>query len=494
MRSNFRKFTKNENCFNLCFCFFLQYKDVPKTSVTCCSGYQKSVVHGDHYSCVPICDPPCEYGHCSAPGNCTCSLGFIHLTSNVCVPHCDPDCVNGRCEEPGACSCLEGFKKINSTHCEPECVPACVNGICTNPNTCACNNGYKMSQSDWSFCEPICTENCVNSTCTGFNECTCLNGFVHETPQSCKPFCVLECIHGDCSAPDVCTCEENYHLANEYLNNCVPDCNCTNGYCTTPNECTCFDNYTLNEEGDCEPVCDECINSTCTSPNLCECFDGYTAVNISVCVPKCSNCEYGMCTEPEVCTCFEGYQNLEFSCTPICKNGCWNGFCSAPEKCTCEAENDVILENVCFPVTNNCSNSSEIGCFTTEDSFVYMTKEPTSNPSLNVHINVDCSHIRELYNSSCVPESQLTQNCSETSLECMAIKSSSEPFIYLCFWKDENSSLEEIYHGITEDVLFTGNLSSDGFKEKIKATIILPAPLKSGDGDCNLCSSSKIKG
>lgn len=41
----------------------------------CCTGYTPAIDSPN--KCVPICDPACEFGTCTAPNKCTCQEGYV---------------------------------------------------------------------------------------------------------------------------------------------------------------------------------------------------------------------------------------------------------------------------------------------------------------------------------------------------------------------------------------------------------------------------------
>ncbi|XP_014281831.1 protein draper isoform X1 [Halyomorpha halys] len=462
-------------------------KSVQRTRIECCAGYKNTTVLEKVFICEPICDPPCIEGDCSTPGNCTCFHGYEHQDSNKCIPSCKPDCLNGFCTKPGHCECKEGYDKVNGSYCEPHCSHKCNNGICYKPEECLCNTGYKKIANNAFDCEPMCDVPCINATCTSYNECTCLEGFRKSPTQSniCKPICELECLNGDCTAPNTCTCYKGYSK-NGSLNICEPDCAyCFNGFCSKPNVCNCNENYTSNDHGICEPICNNCNNGICITPYECDCIEGYH-LDKDKCIPYCDSCENGECIGPNVCSCFEGYENSTGSCMPFCKYGCFAGVCVGPNNCSCE-ETGRIEENICFPLQQNETNSTEnitpikfsIDIMKIPDSiddyYLYLSK---------IYMKVNCSY-EEIYNTSYSSER------NSYSIECSNIKNALGLYV-LCLWNRFSSDIQDIYTEFLPSIIYEFNETEmEKHFTKLGMTVLLPTDMIPEEEVCYLCPSWK---
>lgn len=253
--------------------------------------------------------------------------------------------------------------------CWPKCDPSCINGRCIEATTCQCNAGYQMRNGSRNHCDPVCTPSCENGECIDADRCRCWAGFepndeVGARPNQCRelcqpgykrvpggrciPICSLPCQNGDCVLPDVCACLAGYRKNLTSANVCDPVCDkplCVNGVCVAPNRCECADGYEQDAQRrrQCEPVCNGgCAeNAACVGPNQCECIDGYTVEDSGQCLPVCTHgCRDGRCTAPDRCECPDGYglhlhDQSEAQCVPECRLDCGEGWCAQPDRCEC---------------------------------------------------------------------------------------------------------------------------------------------------------------
>lgn len=95
----------------------------------------------------------CENGECSG-STCVCDKGYIlDRTSKYCMPICNPPCGKGNCTAPNICSCNRGYD-LTSNGCIPKCTNACEFGECVAPEKCSCPEGFILNLN--SICSPIC--------------------------------------------------------------------------------------------------------------------------------------------------------------------------------------------------------------------------------------------------------------------------------------------------------------------------------------------------
>uniref|UniRef100_A0A915Q4T7 Multiple epidermal growth factor-like domains protein 10 n=1 Tax=Setaria digitata TaxID=48799 RepID=A0A915Q4T7_9BILA len=150
----------------------IAYRNVPKIVTIyvkqCCDGY----TNASNDKCIPVCNPSCENGNCTAPNHCTCEPGYAG-------PSCAITCLKGfwgsscraKCEclheascDPisGICFCPPGY---HGKHCEKPC-----NDKTWGPNCrfrCLCGNNSTCNPIDGSCkCSPgfsgsLCLEECV---------------------------------------------------------------------------------------------------------------------------------------------------------------------------------------------------------------------------------------------------------------------------------------------------------------------------------------------
>lgn len=255
----------------------------------CCNGYTR--INGD---CLPICNPDCINGHCTAPNKCTCKAGYINDENDqyFCKPHCSHKCVSGNCTASETCTCSTGYTRdINNAYrCNPVCSRPCINSECTEPDTCTCKNGYKKDAHNLYQCNAVCNESCVNSDCVTPGVCKCHDGFVKVTNgnNTCIPFCNKTCINGECIAPNNCTCNTGYIKDKIYKNMCYPNCSkCVNSHCVAPQKCQCLAGFTKSSYNPniCKPACSNgCVNAVCLAPENCSCLWGFENVNPTYCI------------------------------------------------------------------------------------------------------------------------------------------------------------------------------------------------------------------
>lgn len=75
----------------------------------------------------------CENGECSG-NRCVCNRGYrLDKTGKFCMPICDPACNTGNCTAPNVCSCNGGYDLTPDGACIPKYTNRCEFGECVAP-------------------------------------------------------------------------------------------------------------------------------------------------------------------------------------------------------------------------------------------------------------------------------------------------------------------------------------------------------------------------
>lgn len=227
--------------------------------------------------CVPICDDHCGFGHCSAPNECTCEIGYALNNAGRCTPVCSMGCTNGECIGPETCLCRPDYRPAanDAQHiCEPICQYGCNDHqICVAPNKCECEPGFNITYTGVcnAICEPACNT-MSGAFCSAQNhECYCLEGYrlAQNSSTACEPVCDSACVNAACITPDLHGCP--YTLEDEDASTTTP----------AESETTTTEVSTLTE-----------MDETSTSDSVAETTNVVVESNESQrwpCIPYCNN-------------------------------------------------------------------------------------------------------------------------------------------------------------------------------------------------------------
>lgn len=97
----------------------------------------------------------CDNGVCDG-SQCNCNRGYIFdVQTKLCVPVCNPSCGRGNCTAPNQCSCVDGYELGANGECKPKCTGGCQYGECVAPEKCDCPQGFALVDTT---CMPICSK------------------------------------------------------------------------------------------------------------------------------------------------------------------------------------------------------------------------------------------------------------------------------------------------------------------------------------------------
>ena len=128
------------------FNFYIQFQEA--FSYTCDSNGTVICINGwsdeESLCSIPTCIFPdeksnqnltCFHGSCTAPGQCSCEIGWEGFKCDTCIPL--PGCTHGTCQENAfECVCHDSTQ-YTGDHCDqPVCGQGCLHGSCQKPGEC----------------------------------------------------------------------------------------------------------------------------------------------------------------------------------------------------------------------------------------------------------------------------------------------------------------------------------------------------------------------
>ena len=301
-----------------------------------------------------------------------------------------------------ACTCTDGFVLLSSGKCvdEDECDPA--NTYCEQycNNTvgsyeCYCDIGYQLSADDRS-CEDV--DECE----LGLGPClideTCINTI---GSYACKETgCVISCENPQ---NNICTCCDGYNLFNrshcvdidechESLDTCEMNCqNTKGGY-----QCSCEEGFQLVNQTECLDI-DECLNNNGGCNDICLNSKGsFYCLNIDIKSLESYECdEFGYpssCSsdyqlDPQ-CGCCHGYRVLSNSecgdideckeSTDQCEMICTNT--QGSYRCSCQTGYQLVNDSLCLDIDECLTGNGGClhTCFNTVGSYTCLNVNITA--------------------------------------------------------------------------------------------------------------------